>query len=239
MTASRRFYLPEIGPGPALCVSGDEAHHLARVLRLGVGDCVTLFDGTGEEVEARIDRVAPHEVSLQIVSRHLAGRAAARYVTLAAAAPKGERLAWLVEKATELGIDRLVLLTTSRSIVHPGEGKLEKLRKTIIESSKQCGRSRLMTLAEPVEWPEFVAREFSEAQVLIGDPSGEAISMASFAGDKPLILAVGPEGGFTAEELALARQHGARLGSLGPQVLRVETAALALAAIGQVATRVQ
>ncbi|HTI50139.1 MAG TPA: RsmE family RNA methyltransferase, partial [Planctomycetaceae bacterium] len=154
---SRRFYLPQSLENSGLRLTGAEAHHLQRVMRLNAGDEVTLFDGRGTEARARIDALTSDAVELTVVERFLTEDSARRSVTLATAVPKGERFDWLVEKATELGVDRLVPLVTARSVVHPGAGKLQRLRRTIIEASKQCGRSRLMELADPVRWEDVLA----------------------------------------------------------------------------------
>jgi 16S rRNA (uracil1498-N3)-methyltransferase len=225
-----RFYVPELRAGARARLSADEAHHLARVLRLKIGDQVTVFDGRGHEADARIERVEGQTVELAVGGRLVTADESQPPVTLAVAVPKADRFAWLVEKATELGVARLVPLLTARSVVHPGASKLEKLRRTIVEASKQCGRSWLMTLHEPIPWREFVLREFTSGLPLIADPSGEPLAEALEA-DRPLLLAVGPEGGFTAEEREEAREQGGRLVSLGPWMLRIETAAIALAAL--------
>lgn len=215
-------------------LTGSEARHLSRVLRLGVGDEITLFDGTGGEARARIDGVDENGVSLRVLERTAAGGSPAVSLTLATAVPKGDRFDWLVEKATELGVARLIPLTTARSVVHPGGSKLDRLRRRIVEASKQCGRSRLMELTEPMSWPDCVAREFAGAAVLVADPSGEPVSLVRSDRPAGVLAAIGPEGGFTPEELEAAQGHGARLVSLGPTVLRIETAAVAVAALWQI-----
>lgn len=228
----RRFYLPQSFDSPAIRLTGSEAHHLGRVLRLQPGDEVTLFDGRGIEVRARIDAVAADTVDLVVVAR-AATESTGNALTLATAVPKGERFDWLVEKATELGVARLVPLITDRSVVHPGESKLERLRRTIVEASKQCGRSRLMELTAPIAWHELVESEFSSGEVWVADPSGEPLPHATDDRLQPAIVAVGPEGGFTVDELELARERGAKLVGLGTTILRVETAAIALAVLAR------
>lgn len=228
---SRRFYLPQPLDSPVIHLSGSEAHHLARVLRFQVGDEVMLFDGKGAEARARIEAIAADAVELTVLERSIANELPQNTLTIATAVPKGERFDWLVEKATELGVARLIPLVTARSIVHPGASKLERLRRTIVEASKQCGRSRLMELAPPIEWRKLVETEFASGDVWIADPSGEPLARAFAERSPPRIVAIGPEGGFTVDELELAGRHGARLVGLGPRILRIETAAIALAAL--------
>jgi 16S rRNA (uracil1498-N3)-methyltransferase len=145
-----------------------------------------------------------------------------------------------------LGVRRFIPLVTSRSVVLPGEGKLDKMRRTIVEASKQCRRTRLMELSAPLTWPDFIAREIARkiarkiasetaselapASAWVAHPSGGPLEFTNELPTGPTVLAVGPEGGFTDDELELAVQAGAKLISLGPRVLRIETAALALAA---------
>src|SRR5207248_2156768 len=118
---------------------------------------------------------------------------------------------------------------------HPGAGKLEKMRQTIVTASKQCGRSRLMEIEAPRGWRDFVNHEFPDGEAIVAHPSGDAwdFNARDFKAQapRPIVLGVGPEGGFTPAELELASEKGARLLSLGPRVLRIETAALALAAL--------
>jgi 16S rRNA (uracil1498-N3)-methyltransferase len=122
-----------------------------------------------------------------------------------------------------------VPLIMSRSVVIPGAGKLDKMRRTIVEASKQCGRTRLMELEAPLAWSDFVAGQLSKGSAWVAHPSGVPFEFTRDLPPGPVVTAVGPEGGFTDAELELAAQSGATLISLGPRVLRIETAALALA----------
>jgi 16S rRNA (uracil1498-N3)-methyltransferase len=189
-----------------------------------------LFDGRGGEAAATVTDCAAGVVELTLGEPHVEGDDG-REIILAAAVPKGDRFGWMVEKATELGVARFVPLITERSIVVPGEGKLDKMRRTIVEASKQCGRARLMELAAPVAWPEFVATLLGPSAGWVAHPEGEPIEAPHTLSSAPLVAAIGPEGGFTHAELELANAAGAKLISLGPRILRVETAALALAAL--------
>jgi 16S rRNA (uracil1498-N3)-methyltransferase len=195
-----------------------------------VGDIVTLFDGSGACATARVTELGAGLVQLTVDEPQTDSNGDPEII-LAAAVPKGERFAWMIEKATELGVTRFVPLITERSVVVPGEGKLEKMRRTIIETSKQCGRNRLMTLETPVVWPEFVTTLLGPAAGRVADPAGEPFEPVGTDSSVPRVAAAGPEGGFTAAELELAVVAGARLVSLGPRILRIETAALALAAL--------
>jgi 16S rRNA (uracil1498-N3)-methyltransferase len=148
-------------------------------------------------------------------------------VNLATAIPKGERFDWLVEKATELGVDRLTPLVTERSVVDPRGTKLDRLRRTIIEASKQARRTRLMDLDPPRAWPELV-QSTTGALCLIALPHGQPPSRwPCLIGLEAVVLAIGPEGGFTPAEEDLARSTGWHPIKINPNVLRIETAAIA------------
>jgi 16S rRNA (uracil1498-N3)-methyltransferase len=233
---TRRFFVD--GPlttGPRR-LEGAEAHHLTHVLRIGVGERVMLFDGSGIEGLSELTASADGVVEVVVRELRASGTEPPVSVILAAAVPKGDRFGWLVEKATEMGVQRLVPLITERAVVLPGEGKLEKMRRTIVEASKQCGRSRLMELDTPLHWSQFVAREVSRSRSWVAHPEGEPLEAIRDRTSGPIVAAVGPEGGFTDAELELALQAGAKLVSLGPRILRIETAAIALAALLTCAT---
>ena len=207
----RRFFSAADFSAESLELTGREAHHLERVLRMQPGESVWLFDGQGHEVLAQIVAVKREAVSLQVTQRRDLTHSAIRPVTIATGVPKGDRFRWLIEKATELGVQRIVPLVTQRSIVDPGQGKLDKLRQTIVESCKQCGRSQLMELTEPISWRDCLTSEL---------PGCEA-----------WMFLIGPEGGFTDTEVEEAITAGARRMQLGPRILRIETAVVAVATL--------
>jgi 16S rRNA (uracil1498-N3)-methyltransferase len=230
-----RFYCPAGFAYDTVELTGAEAHHLRQVLRLEVGDEVELFDGRGGHAVGQIEAVAKQAACIRIARRGHKTESPPCPVILATAMPKGDRFGWLVEKATELGVARLIPLITQRSVVTAGSGKLDKLRRTVIEACKQCGRNDLMSIDEPVRWSDVVAKEFDvpHRAILIAHPGGERRRtgewlVSSAASPQPdVLIAIGPEGGFADEEIELGQRHGARLVNLGPHVLRVETAAIA------------
>lgn len=230
---SERFFIPQIPEAPTADLLGAEAKHLAKVLRKEVGDEVILFDGRGGRARATIAGMDKRSVRLTILERMQTDDSSTAPLVLAMAVPKGERFRWLVEKATELGVDRLVPLQTARSVVHPRDGKLEKMEQTVIAACKQSNRDRLMTIDAPTRWEDFVAKEFRQSRVIVAHPCGFSWEKLLDDGDadRAIIAAVGPEGGFDDREIAMAVDAGAKLVSLGPQVLRIETAALAMAAM--------
>lgn len=226
-----RFYLPDLAQGGEVELSGSEAHHLLHVMRAGVGDRVELFDGIGHAVAAEIVSARKKSATLKIVERLDDDTTSDSRLTLACAVPKGDRFGWLVEKATELGVDRLIPLETERSVVHPGDGKLDKMRQTVIAACKQSGRNWLMAIDERMTWSEFVERELRDATALVAHPTGEPLGrvLANLPHNERVVAAIGPEGGFTDVEIELATRAGARIFSLGTSILRTETAAIAIA----------
>jgi 16S rRNA (uracil1498-N3)-methyltransferase len=224
-----RFYCP--GPwvdGRAMLI-GDEAKHLSRVRRVGVGERVELFDGQGRIAEAEVAEIGRDRVDLAILTEGPGGRELNGRLILATAVPKGERFDWLVEKATELGVTQLVPILTERSVVDPRAGKLERLRRLIVEACKQSGRSRLMELEEPLGWDEWLRLGNVGVETrLVAHPGGGRIPEVKEGFN--VTIAIGPEGGFTDAEIAAAEQAGYQGIGLGPTILRVETAALAACA---------
>jgi 16S rRNA (uracil1498-N3)-methyltransferase len=224
---SERFYVnSELGPGEVV-LQGPEAHHLAAVCRLRPGAAVCLFNGDGRQFPARVVAVGKKSVTLLADAPESPSRELGFRLEVATPLPKGDRAQFLVEKLTELGVTDFVPLQTARSVVHPREGKLDRLQRHVIEASKQCGRNVLLRVHPLVEWRDYCRRADLPAHRLLAGPGGEAAGWAG--GD--VAAAVGPEGGFSADEVAEARAAGWRLVGLGPRVLRVETAALALAVL--------
>jgi 16S rRNA (uracil1498-N3)-methyltransferase len=199
---------------------------LSRACRLGTGDVVEIFNGRGLVTRSEVVASGHGWVDLAILTV-LPERVASIQLTLATAVPKGERFDWLVEKATELGVERLIPLTTERSVVHPGEAKLNRLRRSIIEASKQCRRDRLMILEPSREWAQVVQSE--QAPLLfLADPAGCPLPASpAIERSGAALLAVGPEGGLTAAERDLAIEKGWSAICLSTNTLRTETAALA------------
>jgi 16S rRNA (uracil1498-N3)-methyltransferase len=161
-----------------------------------------------------------------------ADRESARPLTLAVSLPKGDRQRWLIEKATELGVARIVPLMTTRSVAQPVATALARLRRAVIEASKQCGRNRLMEISDAQKWNDFVRSPSESAVRWIAHRSlADRVQVAIDAPSRTdMVVAIGPEGGFTPEEVAAALETGWRQIDLGPRILRVETAAIAVAA---------
>lgn len=223
-----RFYTPDfLAPGE-YTLSGGEAHHLTSVRRFAPGDHLTLFNGDGNEYPAVVLGTGKKHVSLSVLRVEPVDRELPFPLIVASALPKADRADFLIEKLTELGVTRFVPLVTARSVVQPKETAAEKFTRAAIEASKQCGRNRIMSVDPPRTWAAFLAlTDLPERRFVLHTAGGTAGRLEPGA----CVVAVGPEGGFTPEEVAAAGVAGWRTASLGPRVLRVETAAVAAATL--------
>jgi len=228
---THRYFCQERIVPPKATLVGQEATHLGRVMRGSIGDEVVVFDGDGSEYDAVVREVSRHRIDLTITETRWIDRELPTPLTLAVSVPKGDRQKWLVEKAVELGVSTLVPLQTERSVAQPRRAALDKFQRWVIEACKQCGRNRLMRVEEPREWSEFLQDHADSPNRFVAHPTGDASLPMLTQTPNPVYAAVGPEGGFTDEEIAAAASLDWRVISLGRRILRVETAALALAAI--------
>lgn len=225
-----RFHVDPVGGSDRVVMAGSEAHHLRHVLRLEIGDEVTLFDGSGLEFAARIERTGKHEIELTVVERREVSVESPRRVSIASAVPKGDRQQVLLEKLVELGTACWLPVEWRRSAVRPEAKSVERWRRYVIEASKQCRRNRLMEVGDPTSAVDLFDRTNEPIRWLF-DPSGEPIERAIVDGPDEAIVAIGPEGGIADDELEAARRHGWRVVRWGPRILRLETAAIAAAAV--------
>jgi 16S rRNA (uracil1498-N3)-methyltransferase len=232
-------------------LDGPEAHHLLHVMRVAVGKSVTLFDDSGAEFIAIVESLGRSHVELRVTERLEINRELPFALIAGIALPKGDRQKWLVEKLTELGVTALVPLVTERGVAQPTASALDRLRRSVIEAAKQCGRNRLMQVHEPQSWHDWISMQTIpgvgslglsrpsprngvlqplETRRLLSHPGGRPLHPSVDCNPLPTQLAIGPEGGFTDGEVATAIAAGWQTVDLGPRLLRVETAAVALAA---------
>lgn len=228
-----RFLLeqPLTGPGE-YALGREESHHAATVMRLRADDAVIVFDGFGNRAEAVVLQADRREVRVRVDAVDTEKRSRP-HLTIATAIPKGKRWQVLVEKCTELGVDRIYPLLSERSVVK-GEGDPEKWRRWIVEAAKQSRRTWLPEIFEPtrlMDIPKLAAEE--GAILLIADRDGEPPTHYRHELEKAerVVAIVGPEGGFSDEELVYCRNHGALGVVLSPFVLRIETAAATVCAV--------
>jgi 16S rRNA (uracil1498-N3)-methyltransferase len=219
-----RLYLdPSRFAGDEAPLDGEAARRLASVLRMKAGDALRVFDGLGAEREARIASMTRGRVALALLERCAdVVRESPAPVTLACAFPRGQRGDWIVEKATELGVSRIVALGAGRSVLEPGDGRLDRWRRIAIEAAEQCGRAVVPAIGG-------AAGAVDAERLLVADPGARGSVREALDGALPVSLAVyiGPEGGWSDGERAEFERLGATAVSLGPRILRVETAAVA------------
>ncbi len=218
----RLFVRASLAEGAAIALDAAQANYLGNVLRLVEGGEVLLFDGASGEWLARVAEAAKKRMTL-IVQGLTRPPEILPDLLLAFAPVKRAQTDWLVEKATELGVAHLQPVMTRRTIAE--RVKLERLESIAIEAAEQCGRTLLPAIAEPLPLATFVStldRPLYFADETGGTPAAEAMQAG------PAAILIGPEGGFTPEERETVRAHGhATAISLGPRILRAETAALA------------
>jgi 16S rRNA (uracil1498-N3)-methyltransferase len=234
-----RFYIPPDDWRPdALVLTGAEAHHCRTVLRLEPADKIVVFNGRGCEITAEIVASEPSEVRLRKL--HDAQTAPLRCrITLGQAIPKGKNMDLIVQKAVEIGAAEIAPILSDRTVVRLDEesaaSKQAKWQAVAIEAAKQCGQNWLPQVRTPQALAQFFSNRRGFDLQLIGSLQSDAVHLkkilAQFAaehGDRPanVLMLVGPEGDFTPAELSLARSQGCRPITLGPIVLRVETASI-------------
>ena len=230
-----RFYCSELRKG-AIELDGSEAHHLIHVLRLQAGDRIELFDGTGGLAEATVADVGRKTVAAEVLSiEHTNPRQGGR-VILATSSAKGQRFDWLIAKCTELGVDELAMVLFERTVKQPqGPAAMQRYQKLTVSAAKQCGRLFLPGLSGPaslVETFKDLTARYRQAHIIFGGfgKGAAGIRQCCRAGADTIAF-VGPEGGMTDAEEQLLSEHGAKPVRINANILRVETAAIAFAAI--------
>ncbi len=230
-----RCYLPGMNPADShFSVEGEEARHALKVMRLRVGELCELFDGTGHALRARIVAAAGSS-SMQVEKvESLPPMPAVAGITLALAIPKGTNMELIVQKAVEMGVSRIVPLISERTIVRldaaQAQAKAAKWQRTVLEACKQCGVNTLPVVETPQAYAEFLRRtdlpslRLQCAIVPDARPLRELLEAGRAAGAGQVALLIGPEGDFSPAEYEAGRAAGYAPASLGPIILRVETA---------------
>ena len=235
-----RFYCPQpLAAGAIVDLPEAVAHHL-HVVRMQPGSGLTLFDGGGGQYAASVLEVGKKRASAR-VGEHQPLEVELPYsLTLAQGLPEGSKMDWIIEKAVELGVAEIAPLAARRSVVRLSGERLDKRHAhwqgVIVAASEQCGRNRLAQLAPLADFDRFIAAPGAQARILFSPRASQSLAeWARAAGPQAVTLMVGPEGGFSAEEEQAAIAGGALALSLGPRVLRTETAGLAsLAALNAI-----
>ncbi len=245
MRLTRVYVEAELAPGSVVELPPDTASHLAKVLRARGGDEVILFNGDGREFSGAIETVRGSRVSASVGDSRPVDRESPLAISLVQCVPRGDRMDFIVQKATELGVARIVPVLSQRSVVRLDKGQAESKaahwRAVAVSACEQCGRNRLPSIeaAQPLlnhlgesaqrAGPKLVFEPESTVQARAGADDWGAAHGDDAAQSRIIAaeIAIGPEGGFAADELEAFRVAGFLQVGLGPRVLRTETAAIA------------
>lgn len=233
-----RFLVELLPATGSVELNESESRHASNVLRMQAGDDVILFDGRGGEAQAMIEQVTKRSVTVSVKHRSDVDRELPVALELLVALPKGDRQKTLVDALVQLGVARLTPLECQRGVAQPHDNALARLERGVVEASKQCGRNRLLSIQTPVSIEPLVTAAPVTASTLIpsffAHPYGSPRSLTSvepaLEHAQGLRVAIGPEGGFTESECELFQTHGWQPLSLGGRLLRIEVAAMMVAA---------
>ncbi len=231
MRKTRLYVEQKLEQGGSIRLEGDRAHYLSRVLRLEAGADFVLFNGKGGEYEARVERAERDAVWARLGAFNPVERESPLNITLVQGISRGERMDFTVQKAVELGVSAIAPITTERSTVRLDGARrsrrLEHWRGIVVSACQQCGRNRIPSVEEITtldQWLKTASK--SAASRLVLSPRG-ALSANDVEIERDVLLLIGPEGGFSQGELDRLSRSGFRALSLGPRILRTETAAVA------------
>lgn len=241
MRVSRVYVNGPLAAGERTLITGDAANHIARVLRLRPNDTVTLFDGRGGEYEAKLAELQGAKVIAEVGEHRPRERESTLEITLLQGIARGDRMDIIVQKATELGVTRIVPVITERSVVklapHTAHRKHAHWLGIAIAACEQCGRNRLPEIAQPGSISDATADvSIAGARRIMLVPGAEKALNSVATGAAAIALLIGPEGGLTSVESDVALRAGFTGCRIGPRILRTETASLAaIAALQTVA----
>jgi 16S rRNA (uracil1498-N3)-methyltransferase len=223
--------------GTPVCLRGDAVHHIAKVLRMRAGDSLVLFDGSGEDYSGTITDVSKKAVLVELNKVNPSTAESPLRITLWHGICRGGRMDYVVQKATELGAHAIQPVFTARGVVRLDKQRSIKRvlhwQKVVIGAAEQSGRSCLPDIHEPRSLTDCLSRLDSTGLHVMLDPNGATSFGELVINDQALTLFTGPEGGFTPEECSAAQEAGFQLVSLGPRVLRTETAPVVALGIAQ------
>jgi 16S rRNA (uracil1498-N3)-methyltransferase len=235
------FVTPDAVTPPMIRVTGDLLHHLRDSLRLHPGDSLTLNDGCGTSYRVEVTHITSHAIDTRIIGQHTEPARRTSPIVLGQALIKGDKMDWIIQKATELGVDTIVPIHSTHSVIKPRPERLEHQRsrweRIACDAAQQSERWTIPTIAGPVDLAQ-ICRQYASASVkgmLAERSSGPSLATMPLPQDhqSPIVLLVGPEGGWAPDEQRLAKEQGFLPLTLGPRILRAETAAIAALSILQ------
>ncbi|EGO63309.1 16S rRNA (uracil(1498)-N(3))-methyltransferase [Acetonema longum] len=228
-----RFFLESL-LADTVYIYGEDAHHITRVLRLSPGDTIEIVGRDGEAALGSIASADPKEVEVQLRARLAGSHEPSVEVILAQGLPKGDKMDFIIQKTVELGVGKIIPWTGQHSVVQYNKdkeaGRVSRWQKIAAEAAKQCKRNRIPAV-EPVQTlADILAQADRNTLKIMFYEQERVLGLKQVLSDQKrnsFLLLVGPEGGFSADELNLCRQHNVNVTTLGPRTLRTETAALA------------
>lgn len=230
MRLTRVFVDEPLAAGRSCNVGGSAANHITRVLRLREGDALTLFDGHGGEFGARIAGFRKDSVQVEVTEHRDVERESTLNLTLAQGISRGERMDWVMQKATELGVTRIIPVITERTMVkldeRQADRKLEHWRAIVVSACEQCGRNRVPEVILPQVYIEAVRSIDPAVTRVLLSPTG-TLRARDLGQPSSIAMLIGPEGGLSDKEQEAAIDAGFQPLRLGPRILRTETAAIA------------
>ncbi len=225
-----RFFLDIPDTEQTITITGQDARHIAGSLRMRTGDTLTVCNGHGTDFDCVITAADNEQVALAVTDRRRTASEPTVEVTLYQGLPKGDKLEWIIQKAVELGVTRIVPVVTSRSIAKSSpreEQKTARRQKIADEAAGQSGRGILPAVEPPISFSDAARRMAKERTVVFYECGGAPLKEILSDPPKTLSLFIGPEGGIAPEELETLLENGAAVATLGPRILRCETAPLA------------
>ncbi|MBR2338559.1 MAG: 16S rRNA (uracil(1498)-N(3))-methyltransferase [Clostridia bacterium] len=229
-----RFFVQPISDDHA-CVTGQDAHHIARVLRMREGEGLTLCDGMGTDYRCEIETIADGEVGVKVLERTSTESEPSVRVTLYQGLPKSEKMDWIIQKCVEIGVARVVPVAMARSIVRlkPDEGTKKQARwqKIAAEAACQSGRGCIPRVDAPVSLKQVIAQLEDTPAIVFYEGGGKPLAQLVNADMTELSIFIGPEGGFDVGEIEMLQESGVQIATLGKRILRCETAPMVAMAV--------
>ena len=224
-----RFFIDGAADGRAY-IAGADALHIAKALRMRPGEALTLCDGKGTDFEGVLETVTDRQVTVRITASRPSQAEPTLAVTLYQGLPKGDKMDWIVQKAVELGVTAVVPVATRRSVARlegKADKKQERWQRIAAEAAGQCGRGMLPSVERPLSWSQALSCLSGEPALVFFEGGGRPLRELVTPSTRRLSVFVGPEGGFDPEEIDAIRRQGGGVATLGPRILRCETAPLA------------
>ena len=226
-----RFFVESI-EGDQVVLTGPDAAHMCKSLRMKPGDTVTLCDTKGFDYRCVVQRLSPEEAALTIIDKYQCENEPSLSVILYQGLPKGEKMDWIVQKAVELGVSQIVPVRMERCVSRPdgksAQKKADRWQKIAVEAAKQCGRGIRPQVCPPVDFQQALAQAVqAQAFLFCYEGGGESVARFVTRETKTVAVWIGPEGGFSLPEVEAVQSAGGVPITLGKRILRTETAPLA------------